>query len=589
VETKLALHIDVNATHASMDAHAKTPRVSEQKLVEAGTSTCSFSANIAVFLPRVVFVALVVGDFAPEDVKPFARPSSTVSQTDFVFFLSHRGPDTKEALVRPLSFILKEMNVPHFFDQNDEAMQLGKVNSNQMAEAAWAARVGVVVLSDRFAESKWCLRELNTFLLRCHSTAAPESSAEDAKQAASESSASLLVPVYYADHLMSQSKLYYPHIGQLSSILRKSDEASHEFLATLVPRLLSIPAIQTVPSIQAAQAQLKNDPFVVKRLWNQYADSLLDKTENKKFVDPHPRIDHKKDLEVIKSLFKSLVPTDIKAGLEVYQPLEYSLVPFVPNAVKSPKRFSLDAIIVDLLQRNPISLGDEESAAEKDEAKQPEAPRRISTFNSPPASSIKLLLIQGAAGSGKSLFGWHLCSRYYQHAKETKENYAALPIFVSLPMFRSQILSNDASQLLPNYLSKIYGIKDAAPLQDQPLVIILDGLDELGSKVNLYQACHLHLWRNTTFLLTCRSEFLQDSDVVQYITPTNPVNGTAEPSWLGKLYLLPSAPSNGRSTYPSLQIATKTFTSGKSSNTSPPSKRFLSLVHFYTSHCCSWC
>ncbi len=188
---------------------------------------------------------LVKGGFQPDEVQPFARPASASSAasnnntpaSQFVFFLSHRGPDTKQDLVKPLSFILKELGVPHFFDQNDEAMQLGKINSEQMAEAAWSSRVGVVVLSDRFAESTWCLRELNTFLVRRQLSA--RANKADRTRAGE---AALLIPVYYAEHLMSRSKLYRPHFGQVSSIVRKSNESAREFLVSLVPRLLSIPS-----------------------------------------------------------------------------------------------------------------------------------------------------------------------------------------------------------------------------------------------------------------------------------------------------------------------------------------------------------
>ena len=32
-------------------------------------------------------------------------------------FVSHRGPDTKEQLVRPLHHVLEQLGVPAFFDQ----------------------------------------------------------------------------------------------------------------------------------------------------------------------------------------------------------------------------------------------------------------------------------------------------------------------------------------------------------------------------------------------------------------------------------------------------------------------------------------
>lgn len=184
------------------------------------------------------------------------------------------------------------------------------------------------------------------------------------------------------------------------------------------------------------------DPFLVKDLWNKYAATVVEQAEHKLFEEPSGR----KEMNIIQNRFKALVPMDIKAGLDVYQPLEYSVVPFVPNAIKPPTRFSLESISVDLLQSKPIVLGEDESGDEKHDSKQPTPLRRNSTFSSSP---LKVLLIQGAAGSGKSLFGWHLCSRYYRpQDKQVKDIFTALPFFVSLPVLRKQIFS-DPSQLLP--------------------------------------------------------------------------------------------------------------------------------------------
>jgi hypothetical protein len=124
------------------------------------------------------------------EVQPLQKPEAKQDSSDFIFFLSHRGPDTKEALVRPLSFMLTKLGLSHFFDQNDAAMQLGRNNVDQISRAAWTS---LIMLSDDFAKSKGRLRELNTFLLRLRNTSSCSSTS---------SSQVALIPVYYDPSLL---------------------------------------------------------------------------------------------------------------------------------------------------------------------------------------------------------------------------------------------------------------------------------------------------------------------------------------------------------------------------------------------------
>src|SRR5262249_52139618 len=48
--------------------------------------------------------------------------------------------------------------------------------------------------------------------------------------------------------------------------------------------------------------------------------------------------------------------------------------------------------------------------------------------------SSRVLVVEGAAGSGKSLFGWRLCGEW---AREySADRSVAIPVFVSLPCYR---------------------------------------------------------------------------------------------------------------------------------------------------------
>jgi hypothetical protein len=53
-----------------------------------------------------------------------------------------------------------------FFDQNDNSMELGQRNEANMAVGLWGCRIGVVFLSPQFFESRWCVKELNTLIVR---------------------------------------------------------------------------------------------------------------------------------------------------------------------------------------------------------------------------------------------------------------------------------------------------------------------------------------------------------------------------------------------------------------------------------------
>jgi hypothetical protein len=170
------VHVQANGALAAASPHIRI----EPTTATANSKTTS-SDHERAEAKNVAAIDYIVGSFAPADVAPFAAPETQLHELkkkefesddhdhdhdEIVFFLSHRGPDTKEILVRPLSYILSELGIPHFFDQSDDSMKLALTNSEQMARAAWHCRMGVVILSPHFADSKWCLRELNTFLLR---------------------------------------------------------------------------------------------------------------------------------------------------------------------------------------------------------------------------------------------------------------------------------------------------------------------------------------------------------------------------------------------------------------------------------------
>jgi len=158
-------------------------------------------------------------------------------------------------------------------------MQLGKINFEQITEAAWASRVGVVFLSDTFSESDWCLRELNTFLLRRHQ----------------EPTSFTLLPVFYNSYLHFTDSFYSSVMGSIVSVIRRHEEAPREFLMSLMPRMLMLPELQHIAHVENALKKLDENPILLKILWNEYQQSKISKAAHHLFDGPElqPCVDFK--------------------------------------------------------------------------------------------------------------------------------------------------------------------------------------------------------------------------------------------------------------------------------------------------------
>jgi len=217
----------------------------------------------------------VMGSFHASHVLPFDKPNEPPAERH-VFFLSHRGPDTKKDLVRPLSYILSQLRVPHFFDQSDESMRLGLDSVFQMQQAAWYCHVGVVIFSAGFRDSEWCLKELNTFLKR--------------QRSLPKGAPPILLPVYENELLMSRDVMCREHQLQIyneddgstrssnwrdatnnvSAIVRNPEHSYSSFLITMIPRILGVETVKDHPSVIEANRLLKQNPTLLQKLYDQF-------------------------------------------------------------------------------------------------------------------------------------------------------------------------------------------------------------------------------------------------------------------------------------------------------------------------------
>ena len=124
-------------------------------------------------------------------------------------------------------------------------------------------------------------------------------------------------------------------------------------------------------------------------------------------------------------------------------------------------------------------------------------------------------LVLGDCGLGKTILALYLCQHYWNNLSQCKR----LPIYIYLPSgeIKNESKKTSASgeeqkiDLLGVYLQKCgFSKRERLVIKDQPLLLILDGYDEIGIQKNLY---HLNDWHESNYdikvVTCCRPEALQ--------------------------------------------------------------------------------
>lgn len=88
--------------------------------------------------------------------------SSSTSQKDYDVFLSFRGTDTRHNIVSHLHKALVDNGIRTFIDDRD--LEDGNIISDQLVKAIQTSLFAVVVLSENYATSSWCLEELRQIM-----------------------------------------------------------------------------------------------------------------------------------------------------------------------------------------------------------------------------------------------------------------------------------------------------------------------------------------------------------------------------------------------------------------------------------------
>ena len=89
---------------------------------------------------------------------PSSFSISSTSQWKYDVFLSFRGEDTHNTAIDFLNYALEWRGIYTFKD--DEKLEKGKTIKPELLKAIEESRFVVVILSENYASSTWCLEEL---------------------------------------------------------------------------------------------------------------------------------------------------------------------------------------------------------------------------------------------------------------------------------------------------------------------------------------------------------------------------------------------------------------------------------------------
>ena len=84
--------------------------------------------------------------------------TSPAGQWKYDIFLNFRGEDTRNNFVDHLYNVLKDRGIYTFRD--DQKLERGKFIKEELMEAIEESKFAIVVLSENYASSTWCLDEL---------------------------------------------------------------------------------------------------------------------------------------------------------------------------------------------------------------------------------------------------------------------------------------------------------------------------------------------------------------------------------------------------------------------------------------------
>ena len=120
----------------------------------------------------------------------------------------------------------------------------------------------------------------------------------------------------------------------------------------------------------------------------------------------------------------------------------------------------------------------------------------------------RVLLLLGTAGAGKTLLTQQYEQRLWQdYQMDSPNEHSWIPLRIELKRFTERTVG----QCVYNTLMDDYrlGVEQIEELQQRPIVLFLDGYDEIAGRpeINLYHSNGLAAWPKLKLIVTCRSQY----------------------------------------------------------------------------------
>ncbi|MBF0591747.1 MAG: metallophosphoesterase [Nitrospirae bacterium] len=147
-----------------------------------------------------------------------------------------------------------------------------------------------------------------------------------------------------------------------------------------------------------------------------------------------------------------------------------------------------------------------------------------------------VLLLLGDSGAGKSTF----CARLFARLRDEylKDGDAPLPVFIKLGPLYDGV---KAGTFVDDELRR-HGLGQLAISrlkQEKRVIFFLDGYDELGEKLPLFQRDCLNGWTDAKVIITCRSQHLSKSDEFHLFHRVDPLTNRPDLRGFRSLYITP--------------------------------------------------
>ena len=203
-------------------------------------------------------------------------------------------------------------------------------------------------------------------------------------------------------------------------------------------------------------------------------------------------------------------------SLAIYVPLQYQM------QLSAAKLSSNESLALNILMDTLLCGTKEEIAV---------CLRTKSTKDS------RIISLQGAAGTGKSLFGWRCMQAYSEHLNSGKFK-PRIPVFIALGSAKCDFKNTESCQMfLFDQLKKSYPSDKRDAIEDfwknklDPLdrsafkhisfIFILDGVDELKDKCEIHRLYDLEMWPESYFIISTRTGFFYDlKQLHHYLAPS---------------------------------------------------------------------